>query len=74
MCLKEINEKLEKIAYSKTIPFCYCCYKEAPSGTCKSCHSDDLMRLLPEYGCEYGLCRTLHKPYYLESKIMLSIH
>jgi hypothetical protein len=22
--------------------------------TCKSCHSDDLMRLLPDSGCEYG--------------------
>jgi len=54
MCLKEINKKLEKIAFNKTIPFCYSCYKEAPTGACKTCHSDDLMRLLPEYGCEYG--------------------
>ncbi|MCP4914894.1 MAG: hypothetical protein GY909_17380 [Oligoflexia bacterium] len=54
MCLKEINKKLEKIAFNKTIPFCYSCYNEAPTGTCKTCHSDDLMRLLPEYGCEYG--------------------
>lgn len=54
MNLSEINSKLESIAFNKTIPFCYCCYKEAPTGTCKSCHSDDLMRLLPSVGCEYG--------------------
>jgi hypothetical protein len=55
MCISEIKENLEKIAYEKTIPFCYSCYKEAPSGTCKTCHSDDLMRLLPDFGCEFGI-------------------
>ena len=74
MCLKNIESNLKSIAYKKSIPFCYSCNKEAPSGVCKTCHSDDLMRLIPGVGCEYGLCRTLHKPYYLESKIMLSIH
>ena len=54
MCTENIKNELQKIAYQKTIPFCYSCYKEAPTGKCKSCHSDDLMRLLPEYGCEYG--------------------
>ena len=54
MSLEEINQNLEKIAYQKTIPFCYSCYQEALTGRCKSCHSDDLMRLLPESGCEWG--------------------
>lgn len=49
----EINQKLEQLAMKKSIPFCYSCYKEAPTGRC-TCGSDDLMRLLPEVGCEYG--------------------
>ena len=55
MYLNEINTKLESIAYNKSLPFCYSCYKVARTGTCKSCHSDDLMRLLPDSGCEYGV-------------------
>jgi len=55
MDLNEIKSKLEAIAYTISKPFCYCCYQEAPSGKCKSCHSDDLMRLLPAIGCEYGI-------------------
>lgn len=51
----EIKEKLEELAYKKTIPFCYSCYKEAPTGCCETCLSDDLMRLLPDVGCEYGI-------------------
>ena len=54
MCNKDIEQNLETIAYQKTIPFCYSCYKEAPTGTCKVCCSDDLMRLFPGSGCEYG--------------------
>ena len=50
----EINEQLRLLALKRTIPFCYSCYHEAPSGTCKSCGSDDLMRLLPGNGVEYG--------------------
>ena len=50
----EIQQKLEQIALNRSIPFCYGCYKEAPTGCCKTCGSDDLMRLLPEVGCEYG--------------------
>ena len=71
MCLKNIESNLKTIAYKKSIPFCYNCYKEAPSGICKNCHSDDLMRLMPQVGCEYGLCRIRHNPYYPESNIML---
>ena len=50
----DILVKLKELAFKRTIPFCYCCYKEAPTGTCNICHSDDLMRLLPGIGCEYG--------------------
>lgn len=53
--LTELTNRLEKVAFAKTIPFCYGCYKEAPTGRCNLCHSDDLMRLLPEFGCEYGV-------------------
>ncbi|GEM_PF-2720287 len=73
MCIKDIEQNLETIAYQKTIPFCYSCYKEAPTGTCKVCCSDDLMRLLPGSGCEFGLCRIRHKPYYPELNIMLNV-
>ena len=55
MISTELQKKLEKIAYDKTIPFCYQCYKNAPTGTCSTCSSDDLMRLLPGVGNEYGV-------------------
>jgi len=51
----EIKIKLEEIAFKKTVPFCYSCYKEAPTGCCSKCHSDDLMRLRQGSGCEYGI-------------------
>lgn len=50
----EIQQQLQQLALKRSIPFCYGCYKEAPTGRCNSCGSDDLMRLLPEVGCEYG--------------------
>lgn len=50
----EILEQLKELALSRSIPFCYSCYKEAPTGCCKTCGSDDLMRLVPEVDCEYG--------------------
>ena len=50
----EIQIKLEELAFKKTIPFCYGCYKDAPSGQCSLCGSDDLMRHLPGVGVEYG--------------------
>jgi hypothetical protein len=50
----EIETKLEELAFKRTIPFCYECYKEAPSGRCTTCGSDDLMRLMPSIGVEYG--------------------
>ncbi|MFM6929018.1 MAG: hypothetical protein ACKOX6_11175 [Bdellovibrio sp.] len=51
----ELQQQLRNLALKRTIPFCYSCYQQAPTGVCKSCHSDDLMRLLPGHGCEYGL-------------------
>ncbi len=51
---EQLMEKLRKLAFKKTIPFCYSCYSEAPTGVCSACGSDDLMRLLPGVGCEYG--------------------
>lgn len=50
----EIHEQLNQLALKRSIPFCYGCYKEAPQGRCRDCGSDDLMRLLPGDGCEYG--------------------
>ena len=50
----EIHEQLEKLAFNRSVPFCYGCYIEAPTGRCDNCGSDDLMRLLPDVGCEYG--------------------
>lgn len=50
----EIQKQLQQLALKRSIPFCYGCYKEALTGRCESCGSDDLMRLVPEVGCEYG--------------------
>jgi hypothetical protein len=50
----EIEEKLEQLAFDRTIPFCYHCYAHAPSGRCNKCLSDDLMRSLAGVGVEYG--------------------
>lgn len=50
----EIQKQLHELALKKSKPFCYHCYKVAPTGRCSTCSSDDLMRLLPEVGCEYG--------------------
>ena len=49
----ELYEQLEKIADRRTIPFCYLCYRDAPSGRCVCCGTDDLMRHLPSVGVEY---------------------
>ena len=51
----EIQQKLEKLAYQKTVPFCYSDYIECPSGRCKKCGSDDLQRLYRGVGNEYGV-------------------
>ena len=51
--MNEIHARLEKLAFKKSVPFCYGCYRRAPSGTCEICFSDDLMRETKN-GCEYG--------------------
>lgn len=50
----DLYKKLTALAFERSTPFCYCCYKPAPTGTCKSCHSDDLMREREGSGVEYG--------------------
>lgn len=50
----EIYEKLTELAFKKSKPFCYQCYCVCPAGVCKTCGSDDLMRLT-DNGCEYGI-------------------
>ena len=51
---QEIMSKLDQLVFQKTKPFCYGCYQEVKGTHCPMCGSDDLMRLLPGYGCEYG--------------------
>ena len=50
----EIKEKLEKMALEASIPFCYSDHRECKTGKCDFCGSDDLMRLLPGVGCDWG--------------------
>lgn len=50
----DLVEALNEIALKNSIPFCYSCYEEAPTGTCTRCCSDDLMRLVRGVGVEYG--------------------
>ncbi len=50
----EIYQKLTELAFKKSKPFCYHCYEVALTGVCKTCGSDDLMRLVDGVGCEYG--------------------
>lgn len=50
-----LQDKLEKLAMSRTIPFCYSCYCRAPTGRCEKCHSDDLCRELPGCGMDWGV-------------------
>jgi hypothetical protein len=50
----ETQNQLTAFAMKRTSLFCYGCYKEALSGKCAHCGSDDLMRLFPGVGCEYG--------------------
>ncbi|HAZ13198.1 MAG: hypothetical protein A2X86_16055 [Bdellovibrionales bacterium GWA2_49_15] len=50
----EIQEKLEKLAIMKSIPFCVGCYREAPTGFCPSCGSDDLAKFVRGEGMGWG--------------------
>lgn len=51
----EIQQKLEKLAYEKTVPFCYSDYIECPNGRCSKCGSDDLQRLYKGIGNDWGV-------------------
>lgn len=53
--MEELQKRLEAVAWKKSKPFCYGCYKEAPTGRCVICHSDDLMRLVDGVGVEWGI-------------------
>jgi hypothetical protein len=50
----ELTKRLNTLALKVSRPFCYTCYKDALSGRCVTCGSDDLMRHLPGNGVEYG--------------------
>ena len=45
---QDINERLEKLAYKVSRPFCMGCYIEAPQNVCPKCGSDDLARFHQE--------------------------
>ncbi|MFK7822799.1 MAG: hypothetical protein AB8G05_01480 [Oligoflexales bacterium] len=49
----ELLERLDKIAYKKSKPFCYSCYVRVRGSHCKRCGSDDLMRE-DHNGVEWG--------------------
>jgi len=51
----EIEERLLQLAASHSWPFCYSCYRTAPTGVCVTCGTDDLMRSVSGVGVEYGL-------------------
>ena len=51
----EMMERLKAIGFDRSTPFCYGCYKIAPSGRCRTCLSDDLMRHVDGVGVEYGV-------------------
>ena len=48
----ETQERLKKLAYKLTVPFCYSCYEEAPSGLmptgtlCRHPHNGALQEML----------------------------
>ena len=50
----EIQKQLTALALNRSKPFCYSCYIECPNACCPKCASDDLMRLVPGIGCEFG--------------------
>ena len=53
--MEDLMKRLNEIARLKSTAFCYGCYRDAPSGQCATCGSDDLARLLPETGVDWGL-------------------
>ena len=47
-------EQLSQMALERSIPFCVGCYREAPTGLCPSCGSDDLAKLVRGDGMDWG--------------------
>ncbi len=41
---QKIYKVLLEVACSKAAPYCYRCFREAPTGVCGMCKSDDLLR------------------------------
>jgi hypothetical protein len=50
----DLQTRLKELAYRKSKPFCYSCYRTAPAGRCEICQSDDLMRELAGDGVDWG--------------------
>ena len=44
MCIEELKANLEKIALRKSTPYCHLCQADAPTGFCRFCHTNKLMR------------------------------
>lgn len=51
----DFRSELLKAAEKHSQPFCFSCYVPALSGRCEKCGSDDLMRLVPGVGVEWGM-------------------
>lgn len=51
----DLQARLTKLAYKRTIPYCHGCNTEARGGRCSGCGPDDLMRLLPGEGLDWGV-------------------
>ena len=47
-------ERLSQMALERSIPFCVGCYREAPTGICPSCGSDDLAKVVRGEGMDWG--------------------
>jgi hypothetical protein len=67
---EQILERLEKLAYKKSQPFCIGCYLTALTGRCEKCGSDDLARELVGEGVEWG---TSHVIEYLVRENLIPI-
>ena len=49
-----IRNQLNKLAFQESIPFFCSCYIKAPTGLCDNCSSNNLMRFIEDFGCEWG--------------------
>lgn len=51
----ELHKRLAELAYAKSESFCYHDQIVCPDSVCPKCGSDDLMRLVPSVGHDWGL-------------------